>query len=68
MVTSKALLSEIFEPVYNLRQQKNIEMLKEIASEQATSFTMLNAQQQKGRKVKKAKKLWYSGYLWIIIL
>jgi hypothetical protein len=43
MVTSRALLSEIFEPVYNVRQQRNIETLKEIASEQATSFTMLNA-------------------------
>jgi hypothetical protein len=56
MVSSKTLLSDIFEPVFNARHQRNIETLKEIASEQATSYTMLNAQQIKRGKTKKAKK------------
>jgi hypothetical protein len=56
MVTSKTLLGDIFEPVFNARAQRNIETLKEIASEQATSYNMMNAQQaRKGKGKKKSK-------------
>jgi hypothetical protein len=56
MVTSKTLLGDIFEPVFNAKAQRNIETLKEIASEQATSYNMMNNQQaRKGKGKKKTK-------------
>ena len=54
MVSNKTLIRDIYEPMSNQRNTQNVDQLKEIASEQASS-TLLHAAQTKKTNKKKNK-------------
>jgi len=59
MVANKTLIREIYDPI-STQKAVNLDLLKEIASEQASSTLLIAAQTKKTNKKKKAGKWhWY---------